>query len=63
MSVVDSSAWLEYFSGGPNARFFDTPIKNLAELVVPTIIVYEVFKRVLATGGETDALSKVAYLL
>ncbi len=47
MNVVDSSGWLEYFAEGPNASFFATGIENLPELVVPSISLYEVFKRVL----------------
>ncbi len=47
MNVVYSSRWLEYFTNGPNAGFFSSPILNTAELIVPTIGVYEVFKRIL----------------
>jgi toxin FitB len=47
MNVVDSSGWLEFFADGPNADFFAPPIENVPELVVPSISLYEVFKRVL----------------
>lgn len=47
MNVVDSSAWLEYFANGPNAPFFARPIEATDELVVPSLTIYEVFKRVL----------------
>ena len=30
MNVVDSSGWLEYFAGGPNANFFAKPIEATA---------------------------------
>lgn len=52
MNVVDSSAWLEYFAGGPNASFFAGAVENTAELVVPTLCLYEVFKRVLEQRSE-----------
>ncbi len=45
MNVVDSSAWLEYFADGPNATFFARPIEAVEELVVPSITLFEVFKR------------------
>ncbi|MEK7358181.1 MAG: type II toxin-antitoxin system VapC family toxin [Bdellovibrionota bacterium] len=59
MNVVDSSAWLEYFTNRPNAPFFATPIENTAELIVPAICIFEVFKRVLKERGEKDALQAV----
>jgi predicted nucleic acid-binding protein len=63
MNVVDSSGWLEYFANGPNADFFAPAIENTAELIVPTLSLYEVFKRVLQQRGEGDALQAVAAML
>ncbi len=60
MNVVDSSGWLEYFANGPNAEFFAPAIQQPAALVVPTVSVYEVFKRVLQQRDETSALRAVA---
>jgi len=37
MNVVDSSGWLEYLAGGPNADFFAKAIETTRDLVVPTI--------------------------
>lgn len=62
MNVVDSSAWLEYFADGPNASFFATPIERPDELVVPSLTIYEVFKRVLQQRDESDALRAVAVM-
>ncbi len=62
MNVVDSSGWLEYFADGENADFFSAAIEHPAELVVPTISIYEVFKRVLQQRGEGDALQAVALM-
>ncbi len=62
MNVVDSSGWLEYFADGPNVDFFATGIENVPELVVPSISIYEVFKRVLQQRGEGDALQAVAVM-
>jgi len=60
MNVVDSSAWLEYLAGGPNAAFFANAIENTNELIVPTISLYEVFKRITQQRSENDALQVVA---
>jgi len=62
MNVVDSSGWLEYFSNGPTAEYFSEPIEMSEELIVPTISIFEVFKRVLQQKSETDALKAVAFM-
>jgi predicted nucleic acid-binding protein len=63
VNVVDSSGWLEYFADEPNAQFFAPSIENIAELIVPTISLYEVFKRVLQQVGESNALEAVALMM
>jgi predicted nucleic acid-binding protein len=63
MNVVDSSGWLEYFADGPNADFFAQAIEAVSDLVVPTLSLYEVFKRVLQQRGEGDALQAVAVMI
>ncbi len=62
MNVVDSSAWLEYFADGPNAGFFAPAIEATDELIVPTICLLEVFKRVCQQRGEGPALQVVAVM-
>ena len=62
MNVVDSSGWLEYLAAGPNADFFAGAVEATAELLVPTISLYEVFKRVLQQRDEGDALQAVALM-
>jgi predicted nucleic acid-binding protein len=62
MNVVDSSAWLEYFADGPNAKVFAPAIEGTADLVVPTISLLEVFKRVLQQRNEADALRVTAVM-
>jgi len=63
MNVVDSSGWLEYFAKGPNVDFFAPALENVSELVVPSISVYEVFKRVLQQRDENSALRAVAVMM
>ena len=62
MNVVDSSGWLEYFADGPNAGFFAKAIEQPGDLLVPTVSLYEVFKRMLQQRGEDDALQAVAVM-
>ena len=62
MNIVDSSGWLEYFTDGLNAEFFAPVIEKPDELLVPSLSLYEVFKRVLQQRGEGEALRAVAYM-
>ena len=62
MNVADSSAWLEYFADGPNAGFFAPAIEATDELIVPSICLLEVFRRVCQQRGEGLALQAVAVM-
>jgi toxin FitB len=55
-NVVDSSAWLEYLTAGPHAARFAPAIEDSKRLIVPVIVLYEVFKKVLRERGEQEAL-------
>lgn len=63
MNVVDSSAWLEYFGDGPNASEFASAIEDPDRLVVPTLTLFEVFKRTCQIADETAALDAVAVMM
>lgn len=60
MNVVDSSGWIEYLSGGPNAAFFRGPVEDEAALLVPTLSLFEVYRHLLRHVGRDEALSVTA---
>lgn len=62
MNVVDSSGWLDYFSGGVNAKHFAEPIEDTEALIVPTITVFEVFKVILREFNEETAARYTAHM-
>ncbi len=62
MNLVDSCGWLEYFADGPAADFYAPALENSEQLLVPTICLYEVFKRVLQQRGEDAAIGAVAVM-
>ena len=62
MNLVDSSAWLEYFADGPNAAYFAPAVEEIEKLIVPTICLLEVFKRVLQQRDEGSALRAAAQM-
>jgi toxin FitB len=62
LNVVDSSGWVEYFSKGLNARYFLPTIQDTQNLLVPTICLYEVFKKVLSQFDEETALQALSVM-
>jgi len=62
MNIVDTSAWLEYFTNGANTKHFAFAIENTKQLVVPVICLYEVFKKILQDQGEHDALEAIGMM-
>lgn len=62
MNVVDSSGWLEYLADDTNAEIFASPIEAVDRLIVPTISLLEVFKKVLQQRDETEALRTIALM-
>ena len=62
MNLVDSSGWLEYFADGRNAGYFAAAIEDTENLIVSTINIYEVFKRVFQQRGEDAALRSAALM-
>jgi toxin FitB len=62
MHVVDSCGWIEYFSDGDNAGFFAPFIEDTENLLVPTLVVFEVCRRVLVLQGEPAARQALRFL-
>lgn len=60
MNLVDSCGWLEYLADGPNADFYAPALEDPASLLVPTICLLEVGKRVLQQRGEDAAIQVAA---
>ncbi len=55
MNIADSSAWIEYFSAGPLASIFIPIIEDRKNLIVPSIVLFEVHKWLLVYRSENDA--------
>ena len=60
MNVVDSSGWLEYFADAPSASFFAPAIETVSELVVPSISLYEGFRKIITQKNSDEALGPFA---
>ncbi|MEJ2052276.1 MAG: type II toxin-antitoxin system VapC family toxin [Calditrichaceae bacterium] len=62
MNLVDSSGWLEYFANTKNADFFARSIEDTDNLIVSTINLYEIFKKILRQKDENSALQAIAVM-
>jgi predicted nucleic acid-binding protein len=62
MNVVDSSGWVEYFSKGPNTRYFIPAVQDSQNLLVSSIYLYEVFELVLSQFDEETALQALSVI-
>ena len=62
MNLVDSSAWLEYFAAGARAGHVAAAIEDVEQLLVPTIVLVEVTRRVMSQRDEDAALQIAAVL-
>ena len=62
MNLVDSSGWLEYLADSKNAKLFASAIEKTDELVVSTINLYEVYKKILLEKDENAAIQVVGLM-
>jgi predicted nucleic acid-binding protein len=53
--IVDSSGWIEYLGGGRKANDFAAYLDSQAVLFLPSIVVYEVHKKLYREAGKTPA--------
>jgi predicted nucleic acid-binding protein len=60
--IVDSSGWIEYFTGGKNSKRFSGLIQDSENLIVPAITIYEVYKKFLRETDESEAIKVSAQM-
>lgn len=56
MHIVDSCGWLEWFSNGPLADVYGKHLKAAENLLVPGVVLYEVYKILKREIGEEKAI-------
>lgn len=62
MFLVDSSGWIEFFTDGPLAKEYARHLKDPARIVTPTIVLYEVYKKIKRERTEEEALTAVSLM-
>ena len=60
--LVDSSGWIEFFIAGPLADRYAAYFTPATQLITPTIVLYEVYKKIKRERGEEAALLIAARL-
>jgi len=62
--LIDSYGWIQYFADGPLADSYAAFIEeaDTENTVTPTIVVYEVYRRVKSAMGEQKALEAYAQI-
>jgi predicted nucleic acid-binding protein len=59
--LVDSSGWIEYLGEGPKAEAFAPYLEREEATILPTIVVYEVFKKLYRERGAISADHFLSY--
>ncbi len=60
--VLDSSVWIELLNKGPLLKECTKVLKNAQRIIVPTLVLFEVYKKIAACHTEDQALSAIALL-
>jgi predicted nucleic acid-binding protein len=60
--LIDSSGWIEFFSGGRLSDKYLAYIKDQTQLITPTIVLYEVYKKIKKSHGEETGLLVIGQL-
>jgi predicted nucleic acid-binding protein len=62
MNLVDSSGWIEYFTDNPHAARFEKYLLQSDSLLVPTLVLYEVYRQLIKKVDEKEALFAVTQM-
>lgn len=62
MHIVDSCGWLEWFTDGKLAEEYGPRLQGVDELLVPAVVLYEVYKVLKRETGEEKAILAVSYM-
>ena len=61
--VLDSSVWIEYFADRPKAGLVEPLVADFARLIVPAVVLYEVYKRIKVMIGAEAAETAIGRMM
>jgi predicted nucleic acid-binding protein len=62
MIIIDSCGWIEFLVDGENAAEYEQYFQDSESIATPTIVIYEVYKKVLRERGEESAVIVAAQM-
>lgn len=62
MMIIDSCGWLEWFTSGKLADQYKEYLADSNNILLPSIIIYEVYKILKREAGEEKALLAIGYM-
>ena len=62
MTVIDSSGWIHYLTNGDLAEPFAKYFSKYEEIVTPTIVFYEVYKKIKQEFSQEEAYLAVSQM-
>lgn len=60
MYLVDTCGWIEWLTNGKLVKIFEKYLENTSELIVPSIIQYELYKWICRERDEQTALNIIS---
>lgn len=60
MKLIDSSGWIEFATAGPLADRYLAHLRDFSEIITPSIVIFEVYKRLKRDASEAAADAIVA---
>jgi len=60
--TVDSSAWVSVMSGDKRSKKIESLLSKSKKVIVPSLVLFEVYKHIKKKAGEDEALKTCAYL-
>ena len=62
MYTIDSLGWIEFFTEGPLSGKYSKYTGNISKIITPTIILFDVYKKIKRERSEEDALQAVSLM-
>lgn len=62
MILVDSCGWIEFLADGDKAEEYAKYLLDTKDIATPTIVIHEVFKKILKERGEEAAVMVAAQM-
>lgn len=62
MHIVDSCGWLEWFADGKQAQKYEQCLAEVDVILLPVVVLYEVYKVLKREVGEETAILAISYM-